>query len=36
MQVQQHPDFMVFTGNANPAMAAEIAAPLRYHSDNVA
>ena len=21
----QHPDFMVFTGNANPAMALEIA-----------
>jgi len=28
MQVQPHPDFMVFTGNANPALAAEIAGHL--------
>ena len=29
MQAQQpHPDFMVFTGNANPALAAEIAGHL--------
>ena len=25
MQAPQPPDFMVFTGNANPGMAAEIA-----------
>jgi hypothetical protein len=28
MQVVPHPDFMVFTGNANPALAAEIAGHL--------
>ena len=28
MQVIQHPDFMVFTGNANPDLAAEIAGHL--------
>jgi ribose-phosphate pyrophosphokinase len=28
MQVLPHPDFMVFTGNANPNLAAEIAAHL--------
>ncbi|MDR2851940.1 MAG: ribose-phosphate pyrophosphokinase [Burkholderiaceae bacterium] len=28
MQAQQHPDFMVFTGNANPALASEIARHL--------
>jgi ribose-phosphate pyrophosphokinase len=28
MQVLPHPDFMVFTGNANPELAAEIAAHL--------
>ena len=28
MQVVPHPDFMVFTGNANPGMAAEIAGHL--------
>ncbi len=28
MQVVPHPDFMVFTGNANPALAAEIASDL--------
>ena len=28
MQVVSAPDFMVFTGNANPALAAEIASHL--------
>ena len=28
MQAPQTPDFMVFTGNANPGMAAEIASHL--------
>ena len=28
MQPQSHPDFLVFTGNANPALAAEIASSL--------
>jgi ribose-phosphate pyrophosphokinase len=28
MQVQPHPDFMVFTGNANPALAQEMAGHL--------
>ena len=28
MQVVPHPDFMVFTGNANPGLAAEIAGHL--------
>ena len=28
MQVVPHPDFMVFTGNANPALAEEIAGHL--------
>ena len=28
MQPHSHPDFLVFTGNANPALAAEIAGNL--------
>ena len=28
MQAAQFPDFMVFTGNANPGLAAEIAGHL--------
>jgi hypothetical protein len=30
MQAPQPPDFMVFTGNANPGLAAEIASAFEY------